>query len=186
MKNRKLIKISRTILISRDVENVFVFFANPSYDHLWRAEINKSILDGVLELGVTASEYSYLSKKASNNLIEMKCVQFDKNKIATFETTNSSRFYLKSQRIVKVVSENTTEISYKLEFDKGIVKLATGFNLPSFIISWKANIDAKKYLLQLKRQLESIWQRFSRWCVKWRGSIVLGYFCFSLNYLRKV
>ena len=48
---------------------MFDFFANPTNDNLWRTEINKSILDGALQLGATVSEYSNLSKKASNNLL---------------------------------------------------------------------------------------------------------------------
>lgn len=156
MINKKRIKASGTISVNKNVESVFDFFANPGNDSSWRTEINKSILGGTLQLGVTVSEYSNLSKKASNNLLEIKCVQFDKNKIAVFETPNDSKFYLKSQRMVKAVSNNTTELTYKLDFDKSIVKFAIGFNLPNFIISLKAARDMKKYLRQLKNQLESV------------------------------
>ncbi len=156
MTNKKFIKASGTILVNRNIERVFDFFANPGNDNLWRTEINNSVLDGTLQLGVTVSEYSYLSKKASNNLLELKCVQFDKNKIATFETPRNTTFYLKSQRMVKAVSDNTTELTYKLDFDKSIVKFAIGFSLPAFIISLKAGSDMKKYLRQLKTQLENV------------------------------
>ncbi|MDQ8003150.1 MAG: hypothetical protein REI64_00045 [Pedobacter sp.] len=152
--HRKLIRISGTILINKDVEGVFNFYANPSNDHLWRTEINKSTLDGELQLGVTAAEYSYLSKKAPNNLLEMKCTQFNKNKIAIFETLQSEKFYLKSERITNSLPDLTTEITYKLEFDKNIVKFATGISLPIFLISWKAKDDLRKYLQQLKKYIE--------------------------------
>lgn len=156
MTHKNLIKNSGTILVNRNVERVFDFFANPGNDSLWRTEINKSTVDGPLQFGVTVSEYSYLSKKASNNLLELKCVQFEKNKIAIFETPANATFYLKSQRLVKAVSDNTTELIYKLDFDKSIVKFAVGFSLPNFIISLKAGNDLKKYLRQLKNQLESV------------------------------
>ena len=117
MTNKKLIKITGTILINKSVESVFDFFVNPSNDIFWRTEINKSILNGTLQLGVKISEYSYLSKKVPDNLIELKCIQFDKNKLAIFETDKTSQFYLRSQRQVKAISDNTTEVIYTLDFD---------------------------------------------------------------------
>ncbi|MCG2614728.1 hypothetical protein LZZ85_10570 [Terrimonas sp. NA20] len=155
MMNKKLISVSGRILVNKEVDNVFDFFANPGNDKLWRAEINNSILDGPLQPGVIISEYSNLSKKASNNLLKLQCVQFEKNNNAVFETTGSERFYLKSQRMVRTVSKSSTELTYKLEFDKSIVKFATGFSLPGFLISFKAGSDLKKYLRKLKTRIES-------------------------------
>ncbi len=155
MTNKKLIKTTGTILVNKKAERAFDFFANPSNDNLWRTEINKSTLDGTLQLGVTISEYSYLSKKVPNNLIELKCVQFDKNKLAIFETHDNAQFHIRSQRQVKSISDNTTEIIYTLEFDIGLVKYALGFALPKFIVSLKADSDIKKYLRQLKTKLDN-------------------------------
>lgn len=154
MTGRQLIHASGTIMVNKDVASVFTFFANPANDHHWRKEINKSILDGPLEAGVTFSEYSYLSKRAPNHVLEFICVQFDKNKVAVFETLGHSRFYEKSQRMVKAVADQVTAITYTLDFDKSIVQFALGFPLPGFVISWKANSDLKKYLRQLKRLVE--------------------------------
>jgi len=156
MKNSCIIKTCGTILINKKVESVFDFFANPSNDNLWRKEINKSTIHGTLQSGVTISEYSYLSKNAPNNLIELICVQYDKYKVAVFETRDNGQFYLKSQRQTKAITVNTTEIKYNIDFDIDIVKFALGFALPKFIVSYKAKSDIKKYLIQLKKQLESI------------------------------
>lgn len=156
MTNRNLIKATGTILVNKNIESTFDFFANPTNDSLWRTEINDSIPDGPLQPGTTISEYSYLSKKAANNLLKLQCVHFDRNHLAIFETPTGSRFYLKSQRMVKAVSDDTTEITYQLEFDKSIVKFAIGINLPDFIVSYKAKSDMKKYLRQLKQQLEEV------------------------------
>src|SRR4051812_48728560 len=153
--NKKIIKTTGTILVNKDVESVFYFFANPSNDILWRTEVIQSTLDGTLQMGVTVSEHSHLSKKASNNLIELKCIEFDKNKIAIFETAENARFYERSQRQVNLVSANTTEIIYTLDFDIEIVKFALGFSLPKLIVSMKASSDMKTYLRNLKKQLES-------------------------------
>lgn len=154
MTYKKLIKTTGSILVNRNADSVFNFFANPSNDKLWRAEINQSTLDGTLKLGVSVSEYSNLSKKASNNLLKLKCVQFDRNKIAVFETNENAQFYLKSERLLNTISDNETEIIYTLTFDIGIVKYALGFALPKFIVSFKADSDMKKYLRNLKIKLD--------------------------------
>ncbi len=153
-RKRKLIKVSGTIQIRRSTDEVFDFFANPSNDPLWRAEINQSLLDGPLQSGAIISEYSNLSKKAPNNLLQLKCVRFEKNTLAVFETYETGSVYLRSQRLVSAVSDTTTAVTYKLDFDPAIVKIALGFSLPRFIVSMKANKDMKKYLRQLKRRLE--------------------------------
>jgi len=152
--NKKLIKTTGTILVNKDIESVFSFFANPSNDIHWRTEVKQSTLDGTLQFGVTVSEHSYLSKKAFNNVIKLKCIEFDKNKIAIFETAQNARFYERSQRQVNSISANTTEIIYMLDFDIEIVKFALGFSLPKFIVSIKAHSDMKTYLRNLKKQLE--------------------------------
>jgi hypothetical protein len=151
---KKIINTTGKILVNKDIVTVFNFFANPANDILWRKEVNQSTLNGTLEIGVTVSEYSYLSKKAPNNLIELKCIEFDKNKIAVFETSQNARFYERSQRLVNFVSTNNTEIVYTLDFDIEIVKFALGFSLPKFLVSMKAGIDMKKYLRNLKKHLE--------------------------------
>lgn len=153
--NKKRIKTTGTILVSQKAESVFDFFANPSNDNLWRTEINKSTVNGALQVGVTISEYSYLSKKAPDNLVELKCVQYAKDKFAIFETFDNAPFDLRSERHVKAISDNKTEIVYSLTFDIEIVKYALGFALPKFIVSFKANSDMKKYLRQLKAKLET-------------------------------
>lgn len=155
MNNKNIIKITGTILANQNIDNVFDFFANPINDNLWRTEIIQTTLDGTLQLGVSISERSYLSKKVSDNLVKLKCIQFDKNQIAIFETPDNAPFYEKSQRQVRAISDNITEIIYTLEFDLNIVKFAMGFSLPKFIVTLKANTDMKKYLRQLKKQLEN-------------------------------
>ena len=162
MTDKRIIKSTGTILVKKNIETVFDFFANPTYDMFWRTEINQSHLDSILQLGVTVAEYSYLSKKASNNLVELICVKFDKNKIAVFETLDSAKFYLKTERQVKSVSSNATEVMYSISFDKSIVKFALGFGLPKFIVSLKADSDMKKYLRQLKTILENDGQNPTR------------------------
>jgi hypothetical protein len=155
MNNKKLIKTKGTLLVNRNVDRVFSIFADPSNDKLWRREINQSTLNGLLQLGVSVSEYSYLSKKISNNLLELKCVEFVNNKIAVFETNENAQFYLRSERRLTAISDNKTEIKYTLIFDLNLVKFALGFVLPKFIVQLKTDSDMQKYLRQLKTILEN-------------------------------
>ncbi|OYU82760.1 MAG: hypothetical protein CFE24_14305 [Flavobacterium sp. BFFFF2] len=161
MKNKKRIKSSGSILLNQHIDTAFTFFANPSNDPVWRTEINASTLNGTLEVGVEVSEYSFLSKKAPNNLVELLCVQFETNKAAIFETPNGAPFYLRSERQVTAISGNKTAVFYQVEFDLDLVKYAVGFSLPAFIVSFKASSDLKKYLRQLKMVLENKAQKSS-------------------------
>lgn len=155
MINKTRIKATGSILVNKSAESIFDFFANPFNDNLWRTEIHKSTIDGKLQLGATISEYAYLSKRVPNNLTVLKCVQFEQNKIATFETEETAQFYMRSIRQVNAISENTTAIIYTLYFDIDLVKYALGFALPKFIVSFKTDSDLKKYLRQLKTKLEN-------------------------------
>lgn len=155
MTNKKLINTTGTVVVNTNSERAFDFFANPSNDNLWRTEINKATLDGNLQLGVLVSEYSNLSKKASNDLIELRCVKYEHNKLAIFETPENAQFYQRSHRQIEAISDKTTKIIYSLDFDINIVKHALGFALPKFIVSFKAKSDLKKYLQQLKTILEN-------------------------------
>lgn len=156
MTNKQLVEVTGTILVHKDIETAFAFFSNPANDRVWRTEINESTLEGPLQQGVTVTEYSNLSKKAANNLVEFRCVQFQQNKMAVFETPGGAKFYVKSQRGVEAVSADQTRLVYTLSFDTAIVRFALGFGLPKFIVSMKAGADMKKYLRQLKNHLERI------------------------------
>lgn len=153
--NKSIITARGKITVHTSIERAFDFFADPANDGLWRSEINRSISGGPVQVGVKVTEYSYLSKKAPNNLVQLTCVAFEKNRAATFETPAGSPFYEKSQREVRALAGNSTEITYAIEFDINIVKFALGFSLPRFIIALKAQNDMKKYLRQLKQNLEN-------------------------------
>ncbi len=154
MNNPRRITISGSVIINNQIDKVFEFFGNPINDWQWRKEVRLTKLNKKLEPGVVVAEYSYLSPKIPENLIELVCVSYEPNLVAIFETLNNSRFYEKSQRLVTAVSKQKTKIIYTLEFDTSIVKYALGFSLPYFLISLKANYDMKKYLKNLKVLLD--------------------------------
>ncbi|HUC79518.1 MAG TPA: hypothetical protein VMR70_01330 [Flavisolibacter sp.] len=149
-----MINIERTVLVRNNCAATFAFIANPANDHLWRKEINRTELKGELQVGVLAYEYSKLSAKKPDNLIVLACTEFVKNETVTFESVKDERFYLKSIRSVKFVTENETAVTYHLQFDPGIVKYALGLSLPVIMVKMKAASDMKKYLRKLTSLLE--------------------------------
>jgi hypothetical protein len=154
MASYELIKASGRILVNRNLEPAFDFFANPANDPLWRKEINRSILLGTLERGARVEAFSYLSKRAPNHLQELVCVAFQDKSLAVFETPDNAPFYLRSEREVRKIDDTTTELLYSIQFSLNIVSFALGFALPKFIVSIKTNSDLRKYLKQLKVHLE--------------------------------
>jgi len=150
-----MIKITAEIVVRKAIHETFAFLANPGNDHLWRQEINESIVSGPIQLGVTVTEYSKLSVRKPNNKIVLTCIEFRENERVVFQSVENERFYVRSTREVQKKAAHETNVVYTLEFDPSIVKFALGFGLPAFLISFKAKGDMKKYLFKLKSILES-------------------------------
>lgn len=155
MASKSMIRSSGSILIHRNVEAVFRFFADPTNDPQWRTEVTHTTRKGDPGEGTTVHEHSYLSKKAPDVVVELRCVRFEENERVIFETPDGAPFYRRSERRVIVRSDGNTEVVYTLEFDTAIVKHALGFALPRFIVAQKAGHDLKRYLKRLKAMLES-------------------------------
>ncbi len=149
------IEITGSIIISRDAKYVFNFISNLENDKLWRKEINFTEMSAAPQLNVTATESSYLSKRAPNNILNLICTAFTKDKQIVFKTLHNSDFFLESIRKVETVSANETRFNYSIKFSRNIVKHGLGFNLPCFIIRFAATSDMKKYLARLKAILEA-------------------------------
>lgn len=150
-----ILKTVQEITVQNSLENAFAFFCNPANDHLWRKEINETVVKRALQAGVLAYEYSRLSGKRPNNLVVLECTEFVPNSRVTFQSVPDSPFYLKSVRTVVAATNKETKLIYGLDFDTALVKFALGFSLPAFIIATKARGDMKKYLMKLKFLLES-------------------------------
>ncbi len=150
-----LLTLKKELEVRCNIDQAFTFFCNPANDHLWRKEINKTIVEGALQVGTLVYEYSNLSKKQPDNLRQLRCTEWVKNNHAIYESVPGADFYLKSQRKVALIKPGITRLEYELEFDTAIVKFALGFSLPQFIISVKARSDMKKYMQQLKLILEN-------------------------------
>lgn len=143
-------KIEGSCELAVDSHLAFAYLANLENDSLWRKEINHTTLFGRPGLGVEAHEYSNLSKRMSNNLLILTCVEFTEGQKVVFETKPDSPFYLKSSRQIEALGDNRCRFYYSLEFDNHLVKQALGFALPGFLIHLGASKDMKAYLKNLK------------------------------------
>lgn len=151
-----LLTLKKEINVRCNNGEAFKLFCNPSNDHHWRKEINRTTLEGELQAGTLVYEYSHLSKKQPDNLRTLRCIEWVANNHATYESVPGADYYLKSQRKVTSIKPGTTRLTYELVFDTSIVKFALGFWLPPFLIAAKARSDMKKYMQQLKTIIERI------------------------------
>ena len=111
-------------------------------------------MNGPAQLGALARESSFLSKRVSANILELKCTAFTLNKSITYTTLPPTPFFLQSIRKVEIIDDHHCKFNYEITFDKSIVKHGLGFGLPSFLIRIVAKADMKKYLAKLKELLE--------------------------------
>jgi hypothetical protein len=144
------IKIQSSCVLPIASHLAFAYLANLENDSLWRKEINHTTLFGRPGLGVEAHEYSNLSKRMSNNLLILTCVDYIEGEKVVFETKPDSPFYLKSSRRIEALRDNQSRFYYGIEFDKHLVKQALGFALPGFLIRLGASKDMDAYLKRLK------------------------------------
>lgn len=125
-------------------------------DKQWRKEINETtiIQEGNQQNSIVAED-SYLSKRVANYKATLKCIEYNNNASIVYQSLSENEFWLKNSRYVEKAPNNTTKITYKVEFDVAIVKHGLGFMLPVFIVKYYTQITMNKYLNKLKHILES-------------------------------
>jgi hypothetical protein len=155
MKNKKTIDITGTIVISKNHKEVFEYFSNFTNDTFWRKEINETKVNtGRIELNSIISQDSFLSKRIPHHIAIYKCKELLSNKSIIIETTNENSFWQNNSRQITELSENTTEVIYRIQFDFDIVKYGLGFGLPKSLVNFYTKITMNKYLSKLKTILE--------------------------------
>ena len=152
----KNITVSSSIIINKDVHSVFSYVADLRLDKNWRKEINDTTLSTASpELSSIATESTFLSKKVPDNKIKLKCTIYQQDDLVVHESLPDEPLYLMNSRQVEPMPDNTTRLTYTIEFDTAIVKFGIGFNLPLFLLKYYTTQTMNKYLRQLKQILES-------------------------------
>ena len=147
------ISINGNIKLSVPITKAFAFVANLDNDRLWRKEINVTKMSGEPAIGVLAEEFTYFSKKNSNQILQLECTEFIENELVIYTTVRDSPFYLMSIRKFTETGSHETLFEYEVCFDARIVKAGIGISLPRFIIQMGAQRDMKNYLKQLSKLL---------------------------------
>lgn len=144
-----------TINIEAEHQKVFRFVSNYSNDRKWRSEIISTTLIGATGVGNVAIERSFLSKRIPKYTRKLHCTDFAKDSSITYETISGSIHYLKNSRKVVQSLNNSTDLTYQLEFDPSVVKFGLGFRIPAILINMVTKRSMKKYLKTLKIIIES-------------------------------
>ena len=155
MDAKKLIDISCQIIVEKGSQPVFAYFADFRNDPLWRKEINKTTTNtDTIGINTRITEHSFLSGKVPDYVSTIICTDLQPGKQIISESVPENMFWTKSTRIVEPLSDNTSKITYRIQFDGNIVKHGLGIALPKFIVSFYTKKTMIKYLKQLKKNLE--------------------------------
>jgi uncharacterized membrane protein len=149
------IDVTATIEIAKSTQRVFDYLANYTNDPRWRAEI-KDVQLSTPSVGqkTQITEVSFLSKKVPRHVSVLQCVALQPGRAITSETTSASPFWSRNTREVESLPGDRTRVTYRLQFDPGVVKYGLGFALPRFVVQFYTKATMKKYLAALKGILE--------------------------------
>lgn len=152
---KKQIDITGSIIINKNNSKVFAYFSNFFNDPMWRKEINETeIKNYPATINTIIKQDSFLSTKIPHLLIQYKCTEFVPDKMIVCETTSDNKFWQRNTRITEAISENSTKVIYRIQFDIDIVKYGLGFYLPTFLIKYYTRKTMKKYLKVLRNNIE--------------------------------
>lgn len=104
---------------------------------------------------MAALEDSFLSKRVPHYRKELQCTQFEPNASVTWETLPDNLYFLRSTRTVAPAAGGQSKITYRIEFDKAVVKHGLGFSLPAFLVTYVTRKAMRQYLRQLQQVLEN-------------------------------
>jgi len=134
---------------------VFAYVSSFANDVFWRAEVKQSVVsEEIPGIGSIITQVSFLSKQVPEYITVFMCTSFIPSESIVCETTEGSRFWSKSIRLVTPLGGGQSKFTYQLEFDAAIVKHGLGFSLPAFIVSFYTRHTMKLYLRKLKCILE--------------------------------
>ncbi len=155
MTDKDVIDLTATTNISEKPEIVFKYLSNYTNDSKWRKEINRvKINTDLVKKGTLITEESFLSRRVPNYVSKLQCLDFQENNLVVSETIPGNTFWAKNTRMVEHLPNNSTKVTYRLQFDRNIVKHGLGFNLPKFLVNFYTLSTMKKYLGVLKNNLE--------------------------------
>jgi hypothetical protein len=151
----KVFTCSGAIDINKPVNVVFSYLADMANDQHWREEVKKTTVAGIPGIGCSVAQETELSKGKPLYLAQYWCVSFRPGEEAIYETTTDSADWQRSTRKCSAINASATRVHYTVAFERNIIKKGIPFVPPSFLVSLFLKATMKKYLRNLKKQLEN-------------------------------
>lgn len=146
-----MVCIRAAVNIRKPAAEVFACFGNLLLDKQWRKEIRRC---EQMEGGMVR-QFSYLSAREPAFCQDY---QIEKNDFDAFEliarSVSESRHFQDSFRKVEAISPEYSRAFYAINFDRAILKTALGFDIPDFLLRFQMNRVCRKYLKELRKNLE--------------------------------
>ena len=148
-------KLVNSIEVNAPVETVFDYISDIAKDPNWRSEVDKMEVDGPIEIGTLATEYSTLFRPFVKTITPTRIKILEQPNVVAFETDPGVEPWLISHRSLKALGPERTEMTYRLEADLppgglvGKLYLALmvrfyGPRLPQYLQQLKSIIEANK------------------------------------------
>ncbi len=151
----RIIDITGSIIIKKELKQVFEYVSNYRNDKFWRKPINETAINtNQIEKGSLITEDIFLSSKIPHFFSNYICIEYQPYKSVIIETVIKDEFWSKNTRLVEAINDSSSKITYCYQVDIGIVKHGLGFSLPTFLVNLYTNMEMKMYLKALKRILE--------------------------------
>ncbi|WP_371170503.1 SRPBCC family protein [Aliiroseovarius sp. 2305UL8-7] len=146
-------KLVNSIVINAPIETVFDYISDISKDPNWRNEVDKMEVDGSIEVGTLATEYSTLFRPFVKTVTPTRIKVLDRPNVVAFETDPGVDPWLVSHRSLKALRLDRTEVTYRLETD--LPPSGTFGKLYLALMTRLYGPRLPRYLLTLKKKIES-------------------------------
>lgn len=149
----RLVTISKSVIINKDITSVFDHVKNTLNDDTWRKEVNHMSADGPFQIGTTYTEDAHIGFQkhfiTKTVLVGLKDLDH-----ALYITPKNAKYYLSSLREVKSLGPHRTKFTYTVKFDQRMSKVTLGVSTPRPLLVIGYGVIMSQYLNKLKRHLE--------------------------------
>ena len=109
--------MNHKIVINASRANVFAFITDLSKDPKWRTEVDRMDVQGPIEEGTVAVEYSTLFGGLMKTVTPTVIKTLKPDSLAVFVTPEDHPMWLESYRELTDLGDERTEMIYRLSFD---------------------------------------------------------------------
>ena len=144
--------VERQVVIAAPQRAVFGFLSDYHNDPKWRAEVERMEYPTPLEIGALLIEYSTFNGKQLRTPTVL--LERDEPHRARVQTPPEFAYYLENIRTVEEIDADTSRFTYRLTFDREILRPVMSDLPPAEAISAWYGGTVEGYLATLKTLLE--------------------------------